>query len=152
MFVATGLIGGPHPRLPQERIASSEELIELAAAGFEVGAHTVDHPRLTTMSYRETLDQLTRSRTYLEDLLGSTVRSMAYPYGAFDEHTLRAVSHAGYEIACACSGPAPWRALTLPREPVFPSTSKLQLQLKLAGRFGPVQAKRGLRARLRSQA
>jgi peptidoglycan/xylan/chitin deacetylase (PgdA/CDA1 family) len=150
MFVTTGLVGRPHPRMPQEKIADERELVELAQAGFEVGAHTVDHPRLTAMPYREALAQLTRSRAYLEDLLGRPVRTMAYPFGEFDERTVRAASEAGYEIACACSGPGPWRALALPREPVFPSTSMLQMRMKIAGLFGPVHATRGLRARLRT--
>jgi peptidoglycan/xylan/chitin deacetylase (PgdA/CDA1 family) len=151
MFVTTGLLGGPHPRLAQERIATAEDLLELAGAGFEVGAHTVDHPRLTHLPYDETLDQLSRSRAFLEDLLGRPVRAMAYPFGAFDERTVRAAAQAGYEIACGCSGPAPWRALALPREPIFPSTTTLQLRLKTAGLFGPVHASRGLRMRVRGR-
>jgi peptidoglycan/xylan/chitin deacetylase (PgdA/CDA1 family) len=150
IFVTTGLVGQPHPRFPQEKIANAQELVELAQIGFEVGAHTVDHPRLTALPYDEVLDQLIGSRAYLEDLLGRPVQTMAYPFGAFDERTVQAAGEAGYQIACACSGPAPWRALALPREPVFPSTSMLQLRVKIAGLFGPVHATRGLRARLRS--
>jgi peptidoglycan/xylan/chitin deacetylase (PgdA/CDA1 family) len=151
MFVTAGLLGQPHPRLPQEKIATAQELLELAEAGFEVGAHTVDHPRLTGMPYGEVLDQLSRSRTILEDLLGRPVRTMAYPFGAVDEPAIRAAAEAGYEIACGCTGPAPWRALSLPREPVFPSTTMLQLRLKMAGLFGPVHASRGLRMRVRAR-
>jgi peptidoglycan/xylan/chitin deacetylase (PgdA/CDA1 family) len=150
MFVTTGLLGQPHPRVPQEKIATAQELLELAGAGFEVGAHTVDHPRLTGMPYGEVLDQLSRSRAFLEDLLGRPVRTMAYPFGAFDELTVRAAAEAGYEIACGCTGPAPWRALTLPREPVFPSTTILRLRLKMAGLFGPVHASLGLRTLVRA--
>ncbi|MGH2903352.1 MAG: polysaccharide deacetylase family protein [Solirubrobacteraceae bacterium] len=149
MFVTTGLMGEAHPRLPQEKVATAGELLELAEAGFEVGAHTVDHPRLTGMSYGEVLDQLSRSRASLEDVLGRPVRTMAYPFGAFDEQTVHAAAEAGYEIACGCAGPAPWRALALPREPIFPSTTMLQLRAKIAGLFGPVHASRDPRMRLR---
>lgn len=150
MFVITGLLGAAHPRLAQERIATANELAELAAGGFELGGHTVDHPRLTDLPYEQALEQLRASRAALEDLLGAPVRTMAYPYGAFDQLTISAARQAGYEIACGCSGPAPWQPLALPREPVFPSTTPLQLRLKLAGLFGPVHASRGLRLRVRA--
>ncbi len=149
MFVTTGLLGKAHPRLAQEKIATAEELVELAEAGFEVGAHTVDHPRLTGMPYDDVLDQLSRSRASLEELLGRPVRTMAYPFGAFDQQTMRAAADAGYEIACGCGGPTPWLALALPREPIFPSTTMLQLRMKIAGLFGPIHASRDLRMRLR---
>jgi peptidoglycan/xylan/chitin deacetylase (PgdA/CDA1 family) len=149
MFVITGLLGQPHPRLPGERIATGEELLQLAEAGFEIGAHTVDHPHLTGLSYNAALDQLRHSRESLESLLDRPVRTMAYPFGAFNEQTMRAAAEAGYEIACGCAGPAPWRALALPREPVFPGTTMLQLRVKIAGLFGPVHASRALRMRLR---
>lgn len=151
MFVTTGLLGRPHPRLPEEKIATAQDLLQFAEAGFEVGAHTVDHPRLTGMPYEEAVDQLTRSRGFLEDLLGRPVRTMAYPFGAFNERTVHAAAEAGYEIACGCAGPAPWRALALPREPVFPSTTMLQLRLKIDGLFGPVHATRALRMGLRGR-
>jgi len=151
MFVTTGLLGRPHPRLPQEEIATAQDLLEFASAGFEIGAHTVDHPRLTEMPYGEVLNQLRRSRAFLEDLLGHPVRTMAYPFGAFDELTVRAAAEAGYEIACGCTGPAPWHALSLPREPVFPSTTMLRLRLKTAGLFGPIHASLGLRTLVRTR-
>jgi hypothetical protein len=69
---------------------------------------------------------------------------MAYPFGALDERTVRAAGEAGYEIACACSGPGPWRALTIPREPVYATATPLRLQLKMAGLYGPAHALVGI--------
>jgi peptidoglycan/xylan/chitin deacetylase (PgdA/CDA1 family) len=138
MFIPTGLMGHPHPDLDGEPIVSASEVVELAAAGVEIGAHSVDHVPLDRMTYSDALDQLRRSRAVLEDLLGKPVRSMSYPYGAFNEQTIRAAREAGYELACGCSGPAPWRAFSLPREPIYPSVTKLRLRLKLAGLYEPV--------------
>jgi peptidoglycan/xylan/chitin deacetylase (PgdA/CDA1 family) len=149
MFVATGLLGGAHPHMRDQQIMTREEVLELAGSGMEVGGHTVDHARLAGMPYAEVLDQLRRSRAFLEDLLARPVKTMAYPFGAFDAQAIRAAEEAGYEIACGCTGPAPWRALSLPREPIFPSVTELRLRLKMAGLFGPVHASRGLRAFLR---
>jgi peptidoglycan/xylan/chitin deacetylase (PgdA/CDA1 family) len=145
MYVTTGLLGAPHPRVPETQIMTSSQVLELQSMGMEVGAHTVDHPYLPGLPYEDVLDQLSRSRAFLEDLLDRPVKSMAYPFGAFDAKVIRAAGEAGYEIACGCTGPAPWRPLSLPREPIFPNLTKLRLRLKMAGLFGPVHASLGLR-------
>ncbi len=149
MFVSTGLLGGPHPHMPEQPIMTREEVLELDRMGMEVGGHTVDHVRLPSLPYPQVLDQLTRSRAYLEDLLGHPVKAMAYPFGAFDEESIRAVQAAGYETACGCTGPAPWLPFSIPREPIFPSITQLRLRLKMAELFGPVHASRGIRVALR---
>jgi peptidoglycan/xylan/chitin deacetylase (PgdA/CDA1 family) len=146
MFVATGLMGRPHPDLDGEMIMTGREVVELAAAGVEIGAHSVDHPHLDSLQYRDVLDQLRRSRAVLEDLIGSPVTSMAYPYGQASAQTMRAAAEAGYELACLCSGPGPWRALEIPREPVYPSMDDLRLRVKMAGLYGPVHKLKKLRA------
>jgi peptidoglycan/xylan/chitin deacetylase (PgdA/CDA1 family)/glycosyltransferase involved in cell wall biosynthesis len=149
MFVPTGLMGRPHPDLNGELIVSAEEVQELAAAGVEVGAHSVDHVRLSRLSYDDALDQMWRSRATLEDLLGKPVTVMAYPFGALNGKTMRAAEEAGYEVACACSGPGPWQPLSLPREPVYATTTSLRLRLKMAGLYGPAHALVGDRGPLR---
>ena len=60
---------------------------------------------------------------------------------------MRAAEEAGYEVACACSGPGPWQPLSLPREPVYATTTSLRLRLKMAGLYGPAHALVGDRSR-----
>jgi len=144
VFVPTGWMGRRHPDVDGERILGAGEIRELADAGVEIGAHTVDHVSLPDLPFDQVLDQLKRSRATLEDLLGRPVRTMAYPHGALSPETERAAAQAGYEVACGCGGPGPWRAFSLPREPVFASAGKLRLRLKMAGLYGPVHR---LRAR-----
>jgi peptidoglycan/xylan/chitin deacetylase (PgdA/CDA1 family) len=140
LFVSTGLLGKPHPEVSGAMIMTGAEVLELAAAGVEIGAHSVDHVRLDDLAYADALDQLRRSKAELEDLLGKPVASMAYPYGRTSEQTVRAAREAGYELACVCVGPGPWRALEIPREPVYSSVTSLRLRLKMAGLYGPVHA------------
>jgi len=140
MFVPTGLMGRRHPDLHGEMIISADEVKDLAAVGVEAGGHSVDHVSLTGLGYGDQVDQMRRSRAVLEDLLGRPVTSMAYPYGAFDAQTMRGAEEAGYEVACANSGPGPWRAMCIPREPVFASATALRLRLKMAGLYGPAYA------------
>ncbi len=149
MFLPTGLLGSPHPDVSGEMIITADQARELAASGVEVGAHSVDHVRLSSLNYADALDQMRRSRLHLEDVLGAPVTSMAYPFGAFDGRTMAAAREAGFEIACACSGPGPWRAMSVPREPVFGSATALRLRLKMAGLYGPAYALVGQRGPLR---
>ncbi len=137
MYLPSGLLGMRHPDLlGDERIIEREQVGELVGQGVEVGAHTVDHVKLTELGHGEAIEQMGRSKAELEDLLGRAVTSMAYPFGAIDDGVVQAARAAGYETACACSGPGPWRALTVPREPVFSSASDLRMSLKLAGLYG----------------
>jgi polysaccharide biosynthesis protein PslH len=140
MFLPTGLIGRAHPDLERESIVSASEVRELAARGVEIGAHSVDHVALTGLSYADALDQMRRSRATLEDLLGKPVTTMAYPFGALNQETMRAAAEAGYETACACSGAGPWRAMSIPREPVYATAASFRLRLKMAGLYGPAYA------------
>lgn len=149
MFVPTGLMGQPHPDLNGELIAGPEEIAELARAGVEIGAHSVDHVRLNRLSYEDALDQMRRSRQTLEDLLGGPVTSMAYPFGAVNGRVMRAAAEAGFEVACGCTGPGPWEALNLPREPVYATATRLRLRLKMAGLYGPAHTLVGERGPLR---
>ncbi len=151
MFVSTGLLGKRHPDLDGAMIMSPAEVVDLADAGVEIGAHSVDHVRLDELDYASALEQLRRSRAFLEDLLGKPVTTMAYPYGRASEQTIRAVAEAGYELACVCAGPGPWRALSIPREPIYSSVTPLRLRLKMAGLYGPVHALRSMPRPVSSQ-
>lgn len=142
MFIAPGLMGRRHPDLHAEMIVSPSEVVELADAGVEIGAHTVDHVELNDLTFEQVLDQLRRSRAALEDLLGKQVTSMAYPYGKPNAQTLRAAEESGYELACACAGAGPWQPFKLPREPIYPSATPVRLRLKMAGLYGPLHAAR----------
>ena len=82
---------------------SWEELDELAAAGWEVGSHTVTHPRLTTLGDEKLREELTRSRQTCEDRLGRECTSMAFPYGNYDDRIVAAARDAGYTAAATLS-------------------------------------------------
>lgn len=87
------------------RSLSREELRSLTADGLiEVGAHTVSHPSLGSISGEEQRNEIFRSKEILEKVLGTPIRSFAYPFGCredFNDETLRLVREAGYSLACA---------------------------------------------------
>lgn len=84
------------------RAMTDEEIVRLADRGLvEVGAHTENHPALPTLPPHEQLDEMARSKSRLESVLGKPVTSFAYPYGLHDAATVDAVRRAGFERACS---------------------------------------------------
>lgn len=150
-FLSPGLFGKDHPDLPPgQRILRADEVAQLEHVGVEIGGHSYHHVELPALPRRVQLEELRDSRTALEELVGHPVTTMAYPYGRYDATTIAAAREAGFNVACGNDGSGPWRALELPREPIFPSTSLLRLRLKAAGLHGPVTAARELTRRART--
>ena len=91
------------------------EARQLAAeAGCTVGAHTVDHLFLPAQPDEVVMRELAESRATLERVMGGTVDSLAYPFGAVDDRTLAAARAAGYRLAVTCvDGAVAWDGDTL---------------------------------------
>ncbi len=87
------------------RALTEPELGRLADGGIvEVGAHTVNHPVLSTLSSTEQLREISSSKRLLEELLGRPVTSFAYPYGGKSDYTrdsVAIVKAAGFRCACS---------------------------------------------------
>lgn len=66
------------PRLP---LLDWPRLRELVRHGFSLGAHTCTHPRLDRLTVRESLNEIVRSKSVIEDRAGVAVSSFAWPYG-----------------------------------------------------------------------
>jgi peptidoglycan/xylan/chitin deacetylase (PgdA/CDA1 family) len=113
VFVPTGLIGSGDPMVwrkmerwldgPDELELvgmSWEQITELDRAGWEIGSHTRTHPYLTQLDDGALVTELRGSREDCEERLGKPCRSLAYPYGDFDQRVVEATSAAGYQAAC----------------------------------------------------
>jgi peptidoglycan/xylan/chitin deacetylase (PgdA/CDA1 family) len=88
---------------PVYRTLTVDELKRLGASPWiEIGAHTESHRRLPELPEDTQRDEVRRSRTSLEALLGRPVTSFAYPHGAISARTVEIVAAAGYKVAC-CS-------------------------------------------------
>ncbi|MBW8364359.1 MAG: polysaccharide deacetylase family protein [Rhizobium sp.] len=103
-FIVSGSVGLP-PRWPADgrppgRLLNPVELCSMQESGMEIGSHTVSHVRLTEVDDPQLMHELTDSKSKLEDILGNTITSFAYPYGAWDERCAAAVEQAGYVSAC----------------------------------------------------
>lgn len=81
---------------------STSELKELAMLpGVTIGAHGNTHCDLTRCDEASLNAELKDSKAYLEDVLGKTITSMAYPYGAANRRVRAAAEACGYTIAAS---------------------------------------------------
>jgi peptidoglycan/xylan/chitin deacetylase (PgdA/CDA1 family) len=121
-FIATGFLGRSFRIRGSDRSAMTREQVrELVARGHEVGAHSVSHPDLTTVSSKQVYLELRQSRAALEDIIGARVVSFAYPKGAWNPAIREAVEMCGFGQAVttrpgAVSPRADW--LSLPRNDI----------------------------------
>jgi peptidoglycan/xylan/chitin deacetylase (PgdA/CDA1 family) len=67
--------------LPGDLMMTSRQVRLLAEAGMQIGAHTVTHPILKTLSDSAAREEIAVGRDRLEAIIGSPVRAFAYPNG-----------------------------------------------------------------------
>lgn len=60
----------------------------LYKAGNHIGAHTIDHKDLVTLSNEEVERELREPQEYLEKLLGTSIKDFATPYGSFNDSVM----------------------------------------------------------------
>jgi len=85
---------------------SWDDLRTLAAAGWEIGAHTCSHPHLPQLGTDAIARELAESRAVCERELGRPCRSVAYPFGEADDRARAVAADAGYEAAAGLSAAA----------------------------------------------
>jgi peptidoglycan/xylan/chitin deacetylase (PgdA/CDA1 family) len=84
MFLPTGYISDCCKSFDGTERLTWQTINELAAADIEFGSHTVTHPELKTLGFRDIEQELRRSKETIEDKLGRQVTSFSYPF-AFPE-------------------------------------------------------------------
>jgi glycosyltransferase involved in cell wall biosynthesis len=86
-----------HEFAPPERLTPDE--IRMLGAEFEIGAHTMTHPRLSQLDAAAARGEIVQSKKTLEAIIGAPVSSFCYPYGDHTEETKRIVREAGFDRA-----------------------------------------------------
>jgi len=134
-----------------------EKLVE---AGWEVGSHTITHPRLPALSDEVLRQELLDSRRLIADRLGRC-ELLAYPFGEWDRRVAAAAAAAGYSFAFSLPFGHQLSAdrLSIPRVMVDDRDAWWRFRFKLSrlGRraiFSPLRplARRALRRRPHSHA
>jgi peptidoglycan/xylan/chitin deacetylase (PgdA/CDA1 family) len=102
------MVGGSHA----DNLMLTPEMIRtMAAQRFEIGAHTVSHPILTSLSDDAARHEIVQGKHDLEAITGTPVRYFAYPNGKvgkdFNERHVTMVREAGFAAAFSTEvGPA----------------------------------------------
>ncbi|MCL4216860.1 MAG: polysaccharide deacetylase family protein [Candidatus Hydrogenedentes bacterium] len=105
VFMVAGRAGAvlPHDTDPAtSTLMSWEELRRIEEAGWTVGAHSLTHCRLSTLTEPQQRSEIEGSRRLLEEKLGHAVTAFAYPYGSaadYNEASIRLVKESGYRYA-----------------------------------------------------
>ena len=82
----------------EEDLLSDDEIIKLNR-DFEIGAHTMTHPRLTKIREREAFNEIIESKKYLENLIKKKVKCFCYPGGKYNNKVKELVKEAGFIVA-----------------------------------------------------
>ena len=106
VFVVTGQFGGTNAwdtalgDVP-ESLMTAEDIVKVAAMGFEIGSHSVNHARLATVAPEVAHREIVDSKRAIGTLLGKEPDVFCYPYGSYTDDVLHAVEQAGYSAACS---------------------------------------------------
>lgn len=133
VYVVAGRLGGSNewddgPRL---ELMDVGQVRAVAAAGHEVGSHTLRHVRLAGADANTLAAEIGGSRKILENALQAEVAGFCYPYGSFDTAAAAAVRSAGYDHACVTGDYDPGDRFTLPRCYVSPRDTGAHLVARM---------------------
>ncbi|MFG2029929.1 polysaccharide deacetylase family protein [Streptomyces sp. NPDC048825] len=106
LYITTGAVRTPgrvtgESLLPPADMLTWRQVGELDDAGVEIGGHSRTHPQLDTLPEHMLHEEIEGCRRTLEDVLGHTVGTYAYPHGYSDRRVRRRVREAGWISSCA---------------------------------------------------
>jgi peptidoglycan/xylan/chitin deacetylase (PgdA/CDA1 family) len=148
VYVTIGFIGGVSPwiRSPIDgAIMAAPELRELAAAGWELGAHTMTHADLSTLDYDGCRKEIEDSRAALEQIAGVDVQTFAYPFGRYGQAAIAATRDAGL-LAAVTTGSGSWEPYEMTRAMIGAIDPLPVVLLKLTDRYEPLLSSAPMRA------
>lgn len=115
------------------------EVRQLKKLGFEVGAHTVTHPILTSLTQQALCDELAIAKEQIERELGTHCNTIAYPNGGEQDVSaaiFKTAGEAGYLLGFTLGGRVTsefYNPLAIPRTCITRDISFPRFQLQLAG-------------------
>jgi peptidoglycan/xylan/chitin deacetylase (PgdA/CDA1 family) len=89
-------------RNTQIKLVTQKQLVEIRNYGYEIGSHSLDHPKLDQLEKEEVFHQIWSSKSHLESILEQNVESFAFPHGKYNQETVKALIECGYRNAVTC--------------------------------------------------
>ena len=93
-------LNGNLPSLEGRSMLSWRSIREMLKHGIDFGAHTLTHPDLSHLPLTRTKQEIIISKDIIENALGASVSSFAYPYGRYNKSIREIVKQ---HFTCACS-------------------------------------------------
>lgn len=148
VYVATDFIDASSPWVgagADAEMLDEREIRDLAGAGWEIGAHTITHADLSTLSYEDCLHEIEGGRRILEGIVDSPVETLAYPFGRYGPAAMAAAKDAGM-IAAVTTGSGRWDRYEITRAMVSAGDPTAVMLLKLTDCYEPLLATPPMRA------
>ncbi|MGY6274695.1 polysaccharide deacetylase family protein [Methylomonas sp. MgM2] len=106
IFLTTGHIGSTNIWMesrgfPSRKLLSWTQIKEMSRNNITFGAHTVNHPKLPDLTDDIACQEITASKTTIEQQLGKECNYFAYPFGLFTDENRKQVEMAGFKLACS---------------------------------------------------
>lgn len=152
VYVPTQWLGKASPWIGERgdgAILRAEELRELLAAEWELGAHTLTHADLSQLDYDGCLREIKGSCEAITRLTGASVQTLAYPFGHYGPEAIRAARDAGL-LAAVTTGSGSWQPFELTRAMIGAADPFPIVLLKLTDRYEPLLRSPPLRAARRA--
>lgn len=87
------------PKTQHGRMMLSKESLKELATKYEVGAHTLRHPKLTEIAIEDAKQEIELSKEWVEEQIGKPCEMFCYPYGDVNDPVKYLVEQAGFKGA-----------------------------------------------------
>lgn len=84
--------------LDGEYYLSESAIKKMSDYGIDIESHTAGHPDLTSMTYEQQLNEFVESKEALEAITEKPVTAIAYPYGKYNDTSIKAAKDAGFKL------------------------------------------------------
>ena len=93
LFITTNFIN-------KNNYLSKNDIIQISKLqNSEIGSHGYNHLRLGTLSYKNQLNELSKSKSILEDITSKKILGISYPHGSFNHDTFTILEKLNYKHA-----------------------------------------------------
>jgi len=123
---------------PALNLLNKDQVREMSDYGIEFGAHTQHHIDLKNTPIEQQREEISGCFADVENLSGIKPISFSYPFGAYNDDTLKLVKESGFRYGITTIfGPPRWEddAYRIRRLEISPKTSMLSFARKASGRY-----------------
>lgn len=136
----------------EDKIINSDEINELSDQGVEIASHTLSHADLRAVDLGTVKEELSLSKSMLEEITGKEVVSFSFPYGSYNDDLINLAFNCGYNFVYTTQPEIisiPIKKRVFGRISVEPDDLFLEFMLKAAGAYswlpGAIRLKRKIK-------